>query len=99
MKSLPPPDDAISQPDATEVLRGWVVNGDLQVSVAFAAFGRKPELWGQLLAEVASHVADAMSAEGLGERSAIFASIQGSLLDNLGKPFPGLTGTVRGPVQ
>ena len=99
MKPLPPPDDAISHSDSTEILRGWVVNGDLQVSLAFEAFGRKPELWGQLLAEVASHVADAMSAEGYGDRTAIFASIQASLLDNLGKPFPGLTGMVRDPVQ
>jgi hypothetical protein len=76
-----------------------VVNGDLQVSLAFEAFGRKPEVWGRLLAEVASHVADAMSANGYGERSALFASIQASLLDNLAKPHHRLTGTVKDPVQ
>jgi hypothetical protein len=33
MKPLPPPDDAIDHPDAVEVLRGWVVGEDLQVSL------------------------------------------------------------------
>ena len=99
MKQLPPPDDAVDNSDAVEVLRGWVVGGDLQVSLAFEAFGDAPELWGQLLAEVAAHVADAMSAHGFGDRSAIFTRLQGSLLDHLASPCSGLTGTVHGPTQ
>jgi hypothetical protein len=99
MKPLPPPDDAIDHADAVEVLRGWVVDGDLQVSLAFEAFGNSPEVWGQLLAEVASHLADAMSAENYGDRNAIFAKLRASLLENLENPPQGLTGTVRGPAQ
>jgi hypothetical protein len=99
MKPLPPPEDATNHGDSVEVLRGWVVGGDLQVSLAFEAFGNHPEMWGQLLAEVAVHVADAMSAEKYGERGAIFSKIKDSLLQNLAKPAPGLTGTVRDPVQ
>jgi hypothetical protein len=56
-------------------------------------------VWGQLLAETAVHVADAMSAQGRGERQVILAAIQSSLLDNLEKPHAGLRGTVHGPVQ
>jgi hypothetical protein len=99
MKPLPPPDDAITHADAVEVLRGWVVDGDLQVSLAFEAFGERTELWGQLLAEVTVHLADAMSGEGYGERAGTFAKIRDSLLENLENPCPGLTGTVREPVQ
>jgi hypothetical protein len=99
MKPLPPPEDAIDNSDAYEVLRGWVVGGDLQVSLAFEAFGNNPALWGQLLAETAVHVADAMSSQGHGEREAILAAIHSSLLDNLEKSHAGLHGTVRGPVQ
>lgn len=99
MKSLPPPVDAIDSPDAVEVLRGWVVDGDLQVSLAFEAFGDNPGVWGQLLAETAVHVADAMAAKGGGERKAILAAIHSSLLDNLDEPYGGLHGTVHGPVQ
>jgi len=99
MKPLSPPDDAMEKEDAVEVLRGWIVNGDLQVSLAFEAFGNNPEIWGQLLAETVSHLADAMSAEKYGDRSAIFARIQSSLHEHLDNPYPGLTGTVRDPVQ
>ena len=51
MTPLSPPDDALGNDHAVEVIRGWIVNGDLQVSLAFEAFGNKPEIWGQLLAE------------------------------------------------
>lgn len=99
MNALPPPEDAIDSPNATEVLRGWVVGGDLQVSLAFEAFGNNPAVWGQLLAETAVHVADAMAAEGYGDRQAIFTAIHSSLLENLEKPYAGLHGSVREPVQ
>lgn len=99
MKPLPPPDDAVDTEEAIEVLRGWVVRGDLQVSLAFEAFGNSPETWGRLLAETAVHLADAMSTNGYGDRSAIFARLQESLLANLEQPRPGLHGGVRDPVQ
>jgi hypothetical protein len=99
VKPLPPPDDAIDHAEAVEVLRGWVVGGDLQVSLAFEAFGNSPETWGQLLAETVVHVADAMSAKGYGDRKALFARLQASLLSNLDRPYTGLRGTVRDPVQ
>jgi hypothetical protein len=65
VKPSPPSDDAIERDDAVEVLRGWVVGEDLQVSFAFEAFGNNPNLWGQLLAEVAAHLADANEHRGL----------------------------------
>jgi hypothetical protein len=99
VKPLPPPDDALDNAKAVEVLRGWIVGGDLQVSLAFQAFGNNPEIWGQLLAETAVHVADAMAAEGYGDRDAIFARLKASLLSNLERPEPGLHGDVRSPVQ
>jgi hypothetical protein len=99
MKPLPPPDDAMESDDAVEVLRGWVVGEDLQVSLAFEAFGNNPKLWGQLLAEVAAHVADAMNIEGYGDRDAIFGKIRNSVIENMENPFAGLQGTIRGPVQ
>jgi hypothetical protein len=99
VKPLPPPDDAIDNNKATEVLRGWVVDEDLQVSLAFEAFGNNPELWGQLLAETAVHIADAMSAEGYGDKQSIFTKLRASLLANLDQPYAGLHGTVRSPVQ
>jgi hypothetical protein len=99
VKSLPPPEDTIDHDQAIELLRGWIVDGDLQVSLAFEAFGNQPEIWGQLLAETAVHIAAAMSAEGYGDRSLLFAKLKASLLANIESPHPGLHGTVRDPVQ
>lgn len=99
MKSLPPPDDALDNEESVEVLRGWIVGGDLQVSIAFEAFGKDPETWGRLLAETAMHVAVAMSANGYGERDHLFERLQASLLENLEQPNPGLHGGVRNPIQ
>jgi Domain of unknown function (DUF5076) len=99
VKPLQPPDDAIDNEQAVEVLRGWIIGGDLQVSLAFEAFGNQPETWGQLLAETAVHVADAMSAKGYGDRCVIFAKLHASLVQNLERPYSGLSGTVKDPVQ
>jgi hypothetical protein len=99
MKPLPPPEDAIDHAEAVEVLRGWIVDGDLQVSLAFEAFGNEPEIWGQLLAETAVHIADAMSAEGYGDRKVLLERLQSSLLSHLERPYPDLHGNVRGPVK
>lgn len=99
MKPLPPPNDAVDRSDAIEVLRGWLVGGDLQVTLAFEAFGNAPAIWGQLLAETAHHLADAMAIEGYGDRSQIFATLHESLLQHLEAPEPGLQGTVTPPMQ
>ena len=85
--------------DAVEVLRGWVVGDELQVSLAFEAFGNNQDLWGQLLAQIAAHLSDAMNSEGYGDRDAIFAKIRDSAIENMENPFPGLQGIIRGPMQ
>jgi hypothetical protein len=99
MKSLPPPDEAIENQEAVELLRGWVVGEDLQVSIAFEAFGGHIEIWGQLLAETVTHIADALSAEGHGEQQDLYVRLRDSLLKHLDNPRPGLTGTTQEPVQ
>jgi Domain of unknown function (DUF5076) len=99
VKPLPPPNDAINSDEAVEVLRGWVASGGLQVSLAFEVFGSRTEVWGQLLAETASHLADALSTKNSGDRDAIFSRIKASLLEHLETPDPGLTGTIHSPVQ
>lgn len=99
MKPLPPPDDAIEHQEAVELIRGWVVGGDLQVSLAFEAFGNHVEIWGQLLAETVTHIADALSGEGYGEQEALYARLRDSLLKHLENPAPGLRGTSHDPVQ
>lgn len=59
MNELPVPPDLASDPDATEVIRAWVVNQQLEVSLATTAF-EEPDTWGVLLAEVVRFVAEAL---------------------------------------
>jgi hypothetical protein len=99
MTPLAPPDDTFDNDNAVEVLRGWIVGEDLQVSLAFEAFGNNPEIWGQLLAETVTHLADAMSAKKYGKRDIILARIRSSLEEHLENPYPGLHGAVREPTQ
>ena len=99
MNALPPPEDVAGADEAVELLRGWIVDGDLQVSLAFEAFGNNPEVWGRFLAETAVHVADAMASKGYGDRNAILAAIHSSLLDNMDTPRDGLHGSLHDPVQ
>jgi Domain of unknown function (DUF5076) len=99
MKPLAPPDDAIDHKEAIELIRGWVVGGDLQVTIAFESFGNEVEIWGQLLAETVTHIADALSGEGYGDKKALYARLRSSLLSHLDNPDPGLRGTTVPPVQ
>jgi hypothetical protein len=99
MKALPPPEDVVAATEAVELIRGWVVDGDLQVSLAFGSLGNNPAVWGRLLAETAVHVADAMASSGYGDRDALLAAIHTSLLDNLHTPRAGLHGSIQDPVQ
>jgi len=60
-KELPIPQTA-DVTGATEILRAFIVNGGLQVSIvrAFEA----PEVWGILLADIARHAARIFENEG-----------------------------------
>ena len=52
---LPIPGDAFNNPDATEMLRAWSVNGGLQV--ALQRNFDDPAIWGLLLTDIARHAA------------------------------------------
>ena len=99
MKPLPPPDDAQEHPEAIELIRGWIVGGDLQVSLAFEVFGDRVEIWGQLFAETVTHIADALHKEGRGEQRVLYARLRESFLSHLQDPAPGLQGISHDPVQ
>ena len=55
MRDLPYPPNVSTSPDATEVLRAWVVQGGLTVALDPVFEG--PAVWGVFLVDVARHVA------------------------------------------
>jgi len=74
------------------MIRGWVVDGEIQVSLAAWVWQDEPEEWGRLLAESACHLADAISTETGKSRDDIFRAISKSLIHHLQHPPNDLEG-------
>ena len=58
------PDGVEDAETAVEVLRAWIGDGALLVSLNSSAFGDQVRDWGRLLAEIGHHVAKAASLNG-----------------------------------
>jgi hypothetical protein len=65
INELPPPPEAYTAANCGEILRAWVVDGGLSVSLAPMSFGKEPYLWGMALVDIARHVARAFENEGV----------------------------------
>jgi hypothetical protein len=74
------------------MIRGWIVNGELQVSLAAWVWTDKPDEWGRLLADSANHLADAISEQTGNDRSKIYKSICRALIKHLNDPPEDLVG-------
>jgi Domain of unknown function (DUF5076) len=59
---LPPPPEAEGGKDASELLRAWIVDAGLQVSMHVGF--EDPATWGVLLVDIARHASRAYAAEG-----------------------------------
>jgi hypothetical protein len=92
MRPLPYPPDAEQDDDALEMIRGWVVDGEIQVSLAAWVWQDEPAEWGRLLAESACHLADAICKETGKSRDNIFRAISESLIHHLQHPPSDLEG-------
>ena len=71
-------------PKAGEVVRGWITNGGLSLSLHAMAFG-KAEVWGHVLAGMAQQVASACAEMGEGNAADNFAAIRKVLNEDLNK--------------
>jgi hypothetical protein len=86
MRPLPHPPEAEEHADSIEVLRGWIVKGELRVSIAPCwEWREQPAEWGRLLAEAAGQMADAISSETGKERTEIYRMILESITQHLEK--------------
>jgi len=75
---LEPPHEVFHDGNAGEIIRGWITNGSLALSLHAMAFG-KAEVWGHVLAGTAAQVAAACSEMGHGEPLANLAEIRKAL--------------------
>ena len=99
MRPLRHPPDAEKDEDSLEMIRGWVVDGELQISLAAWVWADEPAQWGRLLADSACHLADAISKETGKNRDEIFRAISDSLVHHLQHPPDNLEGEHVEPVE
>jgi Domain of unknown function (DUF5076) len=81
---LQPPHEVFHDPKAGEIARAWIVGGHLSLSLHSMAFG-KADVWGHVLAAMASQVADSMAEMGHGSAADNLAEIRKTLTEGLNK--------------
>jgi hypothetical protein len=62
MHELPTPPEAVKDPDATELLRAWVIDQALHCTLNAGAF-EDPATWGVLLADLMQQLADGLKEQ------------------------------------
>lgn len=93
------PDAVGSADQAIEVVRAWIADGALMLSLNADAFGDRVIDWGRILGEVAHHVARSAKLQGhMNEHEALQAVREGfDSVMRTGQPT--MTGKVRGRVN
>ncbi|GAC1376348.1 MAG: hypothetical protein NVS3B3_16310 [Aquirhabdus sp.] len=79
MRTLPHPPDAELDPDSLEMIRGWIIDGELQIALSAWVWQDEPAQWGRLLAETVGHLCNAISQETEQSKEEIFKKITQSL--------------------
>lgn len=77
------PSAALRDPNAIELARLWIAESGLHCSLKCGLYAdqgvvMETTAWGVILADMAGHVADALCAEGMGPRAALYDAIVGS---------------------
>lgn len=74
---LPIPPAARQDKHSTEVVRGWIANGELHCSLNVVSWEQPgPLVWGVLLSDIARHIADALQTQQKLPRESTLAEIQ-----------------------
>lgn len=92
MRILPPPPAADGDAEATELIRAWIIDGRLQVTLAAWIWRDEPATWGRLLADTAHHLADAIASQQGTDRASVLATIRDRLVAGLDEPEDDLDG-------
>lgn len=96
LEELDPPDGVNEAEEAVEVLRAWIADGALLVSINSPAFAEHVEDWGRLLAEVGHHVAKAAALNGYLREEEGLAALRSGFLSVFGSVSPEASGRLRG---
>src|SRR5437868_6440168 len=76
-REIPIPPRALEDPDSRELVRAWVANNALHVSLDVGNWGAdEPIGWGVLLSDIARHVADALDEQDVADPVEVLAKIR-----------------------
>ena len=76
-REIPIPPRALEDPDSRELVRAWVANNALHVSLNVGNWGDDEAIgWGVLLSDIARHVAAAIDQQDLGDPDEVIARIR-----------------------
>ena len=81
---LQPPHEVFHDAKAGEIVRGWISNGHLSLSLHAMAFG-KADIWGHVLAGIAQQVAASMEEMGHSTKGHNLEVIRKTLAEDLAK--------------
>lgn len=96
---LDPPDGVEDAETAVEVLRAWIGDGALLVSLNSSAFGEHVADWGRLLAEIGHHVAKAAALNGFMPEDEAQAALREAFTSGFETTKPGASGHLKGQTK
>lgn len=86
MRELPHPPEAEEDKDSLEMIRGWIINGDLQVSLSAWVWQDEPKQWGRMLADTVVHLSNAIEKQTGQDRHIVYDQISSCLQYYLQNP-------------
>ena len=89
-KELKVPPATNDADNATEIIRGWLIDGSLHCVLLPTIWKDNPETWGILLADIAGHISNALSDVTGADRDEILQRIRNIFVSELDSPtdFP-----------
>jgi hypothetical protein len=97
MRTLSIPPAAEKDKDSLEMLRAWIIDGDLQVALSSWVWKEDVAPWGQLLAETIQHLSTALAIEVKKPKAEIAVAIKKSLDHHFAHPRDCLIGDFAEP--
>ena len=96
---LEPPDGVEEAETAVEVLRAWIGDGALLVSLNSSAFGDHVENWGRLLAEVGHHVAKSAALNGYMQEDEAQVALREAFTQSFETAAASMSGRLKGRTE
>lgn len=99
IEELDIPDGVGISRQSVEVLRAFIADGALMVSINADAFGPRVEDWGRLLAEISHHIARSAELQGHMSEHEATGQLRKGFDETLQLSQPTMTGKIRGRVN